>query len=79
MNKSKQIFGAVAASTIFGIFLVSMLVPLMIVQFTEEALPISVYIFLLCIFGIPLLAIIITLISRIKEILGGEEDEASKY
>ena len=49
-------------------------------EITEaEKIPWIIYFFLIGIFGIPVICIIINLVSRLKEINGGEEDEASKY
>lgn len=80
MSKSKKIFGAVFSSALVGLFFIFMVGILTYFQFTEEeVLPMGPYIFLMCLFGIPLLAVIVNLISRIREVLGGEEDEASKY
>ena len=72
--------GAVTASFLFGAFFIIMIGMLTYFQFTEEeVLPIGPYIFLMCVFGVPLLGVIINLVNRIREVLGGEEDEASKY
>ncbi len=80
MSKSKKIFGAIFSSALVGLFFVFMVGILTYFQFTEEeVLPTGPYVFLMCLFGIPLLAVIVNLISRIREVLGGEEDEASKY
>ena len=80
MKKSKKILGAIFSSLVFGVFFLAMTFSITFFQFTEEeALPMGAYVFLMIIFGLPLLGIIINLILRIKEVLGGEEDEASKY
>ena len=42
-------------------------------------MPWIVYIVLMVILCFPLVGMIVNLVSRIKEINGGEEDEASKY
>lgn len=79
-NKMHKILGATLSSLAVAIFFIYMLGSITYFQCTEEVvMPWSAYAFTLCIFGIPLLVIIINLIVRIREILGGEEDEASKY
>lgn len=79
-NKSAKIVGAVLSSALIGLFFLVMVGSITYFQFTEdEVLPFGTYIFTMCIFGVPLLCIIITLIARVREVLGGEEDEASKY
>ncbi len=81
-SKIKKIIGAFLSSLLFGIFLIAIIAFLINTrnQFTSNDNTFKVvYYFLIFIFGVPLISIIINLISRIKEILGGEEDEASKY
>ena len=79
-NKSKKIFGAIISSLIFGSFFLFLIAIITYFQFTEtDNMPMIVYIFILFLLAFPLLGIIVNLISRIKEINGGEEDEASKY
>lgn len=79
-TKTKKLLGAIVASVFIGSFLLVMIGMISFFQFTEEVIaPWGWYIFLMCLFGIPLLCIIINLVNRIREILGGEEDEASKY
>ncbi len=49
-------------------------------QFTESTkIPWVIYFIIVLLFGLPLFGIIYNLFLRIKEILKGEEDEASKY
>lgn len=79
-NKNKKIVGAVISSVIFGGFI--MFVPAVITyfQFTEsDKIPWIFYWGLILFFLLPISGIIYNLIVRIKEINGGEEDEASKY
>ena len=79
-NKSKKIWGSIISSFIFSLFFIVLLVVLFYAYFgTEEGLPLGIFIFLLFVFALPLLGIIYNLVVRIREILGGEEDEASKY
>ena len=79
-DHSIKIRGAIISSITF-IFLFLFLAGLITYfQFTEtEKMPIALYIFIMGIFIIPTISVIINLITRIKEIKGGEEDEASKY
>ncbi len=79
-SKTKKIVGAVIPSIIFGAFLA--FIPAMITyfQFTESAqIPWLIYWILILFFAFPISGIIYNLITRIIEINGGEEDEASKY
>ena len=79
-NKAKKIGGAILASAIFDaffIFLISILVYFQIV--TDEKCPLILFIILIFILITPVIITIGNLIARIREILGGEEDEASKY
>lgn len=79
-NKSKKIVGAVISSLIFGSFFIFLVGIISYFQFTEvEKMPWIVYIGLMVILCFPLVGMIVNLVSRIKEINGGEEDEASKY
>lgn len=79
-SKTKKIIGAVTSSIIFGALI--LFVPVMITyfEFTEEVgMPIPVYLFIMALFAFPTIGIIYNLVTRIIEINGGEEDEASKY
>lgn len=79
-SKTKKIIGAIISSIIFGTLILS--VPIMITyfQFTEaEKLPWLIYYIIIAFFAFPTIGIICNLITRIIEINGGEEDEASKY
>ena len=79
-NKGKKIFGAVCSSIIFSLFFVFMIGLFIYFQNTEtEKLPWVLFWFFIVIFGLPIVGMIYNLIIRIKEIKGGEEDEASKY
>lgn len=75
-NKKKKIFGAVLSSLIFGILFLIPTTICFVTGYIQHYM--FFYVFgLLCL--IPFIAIIINLIKRIQEIIGGEEDEASKY
>ena len=79
-NKSKKIVGAICSSIIFSLFFVFMIGLFIYLQNTEtDKLPWILFSFFMFIFGFPIVGIIYNLIIRIKEIKGGEEDEASKY
>ena len=79
-SKERKIFGACISSLIFSLFFIFLILMISYFQLTEEnKIPWIVYIILVIIIGSPILGIVINLINRIKEIKGGEEDEASKY
>lgn len=78
--KMKKIMGAILSSLIFSIFFLFVIGLLIFCQMNEvDRMPWPLFFFSLSFFVIPLIGIIYNLISRIKEILGGEEDEASQY
>ena len=79
-SKGKRIGGAILASLIFSgifIFLIGLICYFQITEVEKCTWPL--FWFLMLILGLPVGAVLINLIKRIKEILGGEEDEASKY
>lgn len=79
-NKVKKIRGAVLSSIIFSSFFLIIITFISYFQFKEnDNIPWIVYFILIGLLIIPLIGIIYNLIIRIKEINGGEEDEASKY
>jgi len=79
-NKNKKIRGAIISSVIFSIFFVWLVGIITYFQFTEQdKMPWVIYGFLIFILLIPVISIGYNLVIRIKEIKGGEEDEASKY
>lgn len=79
-NKRKKIVGACLSSSFFIIFFGFIIGIISYFQLTQDnKIPWIVYAFIIFLLATPLIGIIINLISRIKEILGGEEDEASKY
>lgn len=79
-NKNKKIRGAVSSSLIFSSFFIFLISVISYFQFTEnDNIPWLIYIILMMLLSFPLIAIIYNLRLRIKEIKGGEEDEASKY
>lgn len=79
-NKKKKIVGAVLSSVLFSVFFILLLGVITYFQITmDEKCPWMLFIILVLIFGLPVIGILYNLIARIKEIMGGEEDEASKY
>lgn len=79
-DHSKKIMGAITSSIIFIAFFTFLISMITYFQLTEsDKMPIIIYIFFIGVLTIPMISIIINLIQRIKEIKGGEEDEASKY
>ncbi len=79
-SKTKKIIGACISSIIFSLLFIFLIFSTTYFQLTnDEKIPWFMFIFLNLILAFPVLGTIYNLISRIKEILGGEEDEASKY
>lgn len=79
-NRGQKIRGACLSSIIFSAFFIFILGIISYFQFTEvEKIPWILYGFLVLIFIFPIISISYNLVIRIKEINGGEEDEASKY
>ena len=79
-DQTKKITGAIASSIIFILLFIFLIGLITYFQLTEEEkMPIALYIFVIGIFIVPLFGVITNLFIRIKEIKGGEEDEASKY
>lgn len=79
-SKTKKIIGAVISSVLFGSVFLFIIGIITYFQCTEpKNMPWFIYGFIILVLGVPLLGIIVNLVSRIKEINGGEEDEASKY
>lgn len=76
----KKIYGAVISSSIFSLFFIFIISVISYFQFTEaERMPWFLYIGFVVMLLVPLIGIFYNLFIRIKEIKGGEEDEASKY
>lgn len=76
----EKIMGAVISSLIFSalfIFLGGLIFYFQVVS--SDKMPWILFAFFEVILEVPVVGILINLIKRIKEILGGEEDEASKY
>jgi len=79
-SKTKKIIGACLSSFIFSIIFIIIIFAISYFQFTDsDKIPWLIYIILMLILALPVISIVYNLILRIKEINGGEEDEASKY
>lgn len=79
-NKFKKIKGAILSSFVFCLFFIFIMSIITYFQITEtDKMPWILYWFILFLLIGPVIGIIYNLIIRIKEINGGEEDEASKY
>ncbi len=78
-NNKKKIIGAITSSILFSSFFIFLIAIIIYFAITEDNLPFFILLFFLIILGLPVFGIYYNLYLRIKEILGGEEDEASKY
>lgn len=79
-DHSKKITGAIISSLIFILLFIFFAGLITYFQMTEvDKMPMVLYVFVMGVFIIPMISIVINLGARIKEIKGGEEDEASKY
>lgn len=78
--KNNKKVGAIVSSIIFCLMFLFLGCMILYFQLTdEETIPWILFVILEFILFIPIIGIIYNLIVRIKEINGGEEDEASKY
>ena len=78
--KKNKIIGSLISSSIFILLFLFLIILISYFQFSyNEKMPWILYYFFVIILLIPIVGIIYSLISRIREINGGEEDEASKY
>lgn len=79
-SKRKKIVGAILSSFLFGLFFLFLVGMITYFQMIEtDKMPWILYWFLMVLFAFPVIGIVYNLVVRIKEIKGGEEDEASKY
>ena len=80
MEKKKKSLGALLAGILvilyFGFFL---FVTISAGLFTDPEIPKFVIIIILFAFLLPVIGVIIALVSRMREINSGEEEEAKKY
>ena len=74
----KKIMGAALGGGIMVIFMAAM-IGIMIWRCMEDPVPIGFMLFMIGIPAAVIIGVIAALIGRVKEIKGGEEDEASKY
>lgn len=74
----KKTRGAVIGAAIMIVFMAA-LIAFMLWGNTQDPLPLGFLVFFIGIPAIVIVCIIVALIGRIREIKGGEEDEASKY
>ncbi len=74
----KKIMGAALGGGIMVIFMAAM-IGIMIWGCMEDPVPIGFMLFMIGIPAAVIIGVIAALIGRVKEIKGGEEDEASKY
>ncbi len=80
-QQTKKLIGAFLSGAIFSLILLVYIIIICNLQITntEERLPIGLFLFILVILLTLLIAIISSVIMRIKEIKSKEEEEASKY
>ncbi len=75
-----KIIGAILSSLSFSAIFLFLIGIITYFYFRENGnMPGFIYLFIMIILGFPVLSILVNLFRRIKEIKGGEEDEASKY
>ncbi len=83
IDHSKKIRGAVLSSLFFSIFFVFMIFMIFMISYFQfkysQKISWFIYFILIFLFLFPVISIVYNLIVRIREIKGGEEDEASKY
>lgn len=76
----KKILGAVLSGLLFEIIFISFTIAMIYFQITDEnKMPLPMFIIVISIEIVLIISLLYSTISRIKEIKGGEEDEASKY
>lgn len=79
-NKRKKMIGACLSSLFFSIIFIFIAGIMTYFQLTESnSMPWIVFLFLIFLLCFPVVGIVVNLVKRIREIEGGEEDEASKY
>lgn len=74
----KKTMGALVGALIM-IVLMGGLIGIMLWGNTQEPLPVGILIFIIAIPAVIIVGVLAVLVERVKEIKGGEEDEASKY
>ena len=79
-KNTKRIIGAVVPFIIIELLFILILSAIIHFQVKNtDEMPLLFYIFIIIYLLIPIICLIVTVISRIKEIKSGEEEEASKY
>ncbi len=79
-EKSKKIFGALLSGITFSLIFITFIVLISYFQFTgKDNIPWIIYLVIILFLLTPVISIGFNIVERIKEIKGGEEDEASKY
>ncbi len=79
-EKSKKILGTLVSGLTFASIFIIFTGLITYFQFTENGpIPWTIYLIIMLILLVPIISIVFNIIERIKEIKGGEEDEASKY
>lgn len=80
IDKKKRKIESIVSSLIFiGIFGFFIWLISYLQMIEEEKMPVLLYIFFIVLLVVQIIGIVYNLIIRMKEINGGEEDEASKY
>jgi len=74
----KKKIGSIVAASVFGLFILGM-IGLLLWMNSLEGAPIGIIIFYIGALVLVLVGVITALYLRLKEIKGGEEDEAAKY
>ena len=79
-ENSKKILGAVVSGITFMSTFIIFILLISYFQFTlEDNIPWILYLLIILFLSLPVISLIFNIIERVKEIKGGEEDEASKY
>ena len=77
IHKKKQL-GAVFGAVVMSILMLA-LIGLMVWANTQEQVPVLILVVYIGVPVLVILGVVAALVFRLKEIKGGEEDEASKY
>ncbi len=79
MKMKKKMIGAIVCGGVLLLYFGVILTLVFLAVLFQEEIPLPFAFFLLILLSIPFLGILISLISRIREIKSGEEEEAKKY
>ena len=77
-NKHKKTFGSLVSAILVVAYLAGWLAMLIWTKL-QEAMPDIIFYIMAGVYIVSIIGIIVALLQRLKEINGGEEDEASKY